>query len=107
MTIEMTASTIFPAEPATPPGRAERLRDELLPDQAFEEEIAAALACSRRTVQRLNLPYVKVGTRRIYIVSGSRDVLQRLPPPEPLPEPNLPHPPSDLRAEPSRRVVCR
>jgi hypothetical protein len=82
MTIEMTASTIFPAEPATPPGRSERLRDELLPDQAFEEEIAAALACSRRTVQRLNLPYVKVGTRRIYIVSGSRDVLQRLPPPE-------------------------
>jgi hypothetical protein len=86
MTIEMTAGTIFPAEPATasatPPSRAERLRDELLPDQAFEEEIAAALACSRRTVQRLNLPYVKVGTRRIYIVSGSRDVLQRPPAPE-------------------------
>lgn len=57
--------------------RIESLREQLLPDSAFEEEIAEALACSRRTVQRFELPYDRVGQRRVYSISGSRTRLRR------------------------------
>ncbi len=53
--------------------RVERLRDELLPNGAFEEEIAEALNCSERQVQRLRLPFRKIG---IYDVPGSREALR-------------------------------
>ena len=58
--------------------RVERIRDELLPDGALEEEIAQAINCSPRQVQRLNLPYKKLGAKRVYDVSGARDIVRRL-----------------------------
>lgn len=58
--------------------RVERIRDELFPDGALEEEIAQAINCSPRQVQRLNLPYKKLGTKRVYDVSGARNIVRRL-----------------------------
>ena len=40
--------------------RVSRIRAALLGDGATEQEIADALECSRRKVQRLGLPYEKV-----------------------------------------------
>jgi hypothetical protein len=57
--------------------RVRRIREALLPDHAYEDELAEALDCSRRKVQRLGLPFVKIGARRAYSISGSRDVLRR------------------------------
>jgi hypothetical protein len=42
------------------------LRERLIPDGASEEEIAKALRKCRRSVQRLGLPFRKVGRTRIY-----------------------------------------
>jgi hypothetical protein len=64
------------------PDRIERLRDALLPDGAFEGELAAALGCSRRKVQQLGLPFDKIGGTRIYNIPGSRQALRRRPPSE-------------------------
>ena len=58
--------------------RLDRIRDELLPGGAFEDEVAAALNCSRRYVQKLGLPYRKSGDVRIYDIAGAREVIQRL-----------------------------
>jgi hypothetical protein len=66
-----------PSAPDDPPGAAPNLREQLLPDIAFEEEMADALDCSRRTVQRLGLPYVRIGKRRGYSVSRAREELKR------------------------------
>jgi hypothetical protein len=65
-----------PSETAEHAGRS-NLRERLLPGQAYEEEIAAALDCSRRTVQRLNLPFKRIGKRRTYSISEAREALRR------------------------------
>ena len=66
------------AEPTPPnPSRVDRLRDELFPNGALEGEMAVALDCSERQVQRLLLPFWKLGTKQIYNVPGSREVLRR------------------------------
>jgi hypothetical protein len=56
MANEMAANTIPTTEFAKTSTRVERLREALLPGLAFEDEIAEALNCSRRTVQRLRCP---------------------------------------------------
>ena len=57
--------------------RVRRLRAALLGDAATEAEIAIALNCSRRKVQRLGLPFERVGRTRLYDVPGARLMLQR------------------------------
>jgi hypothetical protein len=66
MANEMAANTTPTTKFAKTSTRVERLREALLPGLAFEDEIAEALNCSRRTVQRLRLPFVRVGMRRAY-----------------------------------------
>lgn len=66
------------SSPALSNTRVHRIRDELLPDGAFESEIAEALNLSRRQVQRLGLPYRKNGEVRIYDIAGSRGVIAAL-----------------------------
>jgi hypothetical protein len=78
----MTDETGSPEPIQQPADWIVQLREELMPDGAFEWEVAAALGCSRRKVQRLDLPYRKVGSTRIYNVTGSRKALQCQPPPE-------------------------
>jgi hypothetical protein len=69
--------TTSTAERSMSRSRVDRLREELIPGGAFENEIAEALNCSGRQVQRLHLPFVKIGIRHVYDVPGSRDVLRR------------------------------
>jgi hypothetical protein len=57
-----------------------QLRDELLGRKAAtEKEIAQALGRSRRAVQRMNLPFVRIGRTRFYDVPGARQVLTASP----------------------------
>jgi hypothetical protein len=60
-----------------PHDQAKRLRYELLGNGRTEQEIAAALNCSTRKVQRLGLPFRKVGSTRIYDIEGAAALLQR------------------------------
>ena len=76
MTSQTSTDFTLPAESAKSSSSG-NLRQRLLPDWEFEEEMAAALGVSRRTVQRLGLPFERVGKRRAYQVSGSREVLRR------------------------------
>jgi hypothetical protein len=62
---------------ATLPIHLEKLREALLPGWAYEDDVAAALKISRRTVQRLGLPYAHVGPHRVYHVSGASAVLMK------------------------------
>jgi hypothetical protein len=48
------------------------LRTMLLDGLAPEQEVADALGVSTRTVQRLGLPFIRLGRRRMYVVDGSR-----------------------------------
>lgn len=52
--------------------RIERLRQALIGNGALEREVAEALGKSRRSVQRLGLPFRKVGATRVYDVTASR-----------------------------------
>ena len=63
-------------EPDNRRGAAPNLREQLLPNIAFEEEVANALNCSRRTVQRLGLAFVRIGKRRGYLVSKAHEELK-------------------------------
>ena len=47
-------------------------------DIGFEDEIAVALRCSGRTIQRLELPYVVIGNRRLYDLRRAAEKLRRL-----------------------------
>jgi hypothetical protein len=69
----------LPSERMEPANRetVPSLRERLLPGVAFEDEVAKALNCSRRTVQRLGLPFVRIGKRRGYLVSGAHDEIRR------------------------------
>ena len=51
------------------------IRGELLAGLATDDEIAAALNVSVRTVYRLALPFTKVGARRYYDVAKCREAL--------------------------------
>jgi hypothetical protein len=44
----------------------------------FEDELAAVLRCSGRTVQRLELPFVVVGNKRLYDLRVAAVKLRRL-----------------------------
>jgi hypothetical protein len=55
--------------------RINRLRDELLEGWAFPEEIAEAIGRSVRTVERMNLPFKRLGARRIHRIADARAVL--------------------------------
>ena len=48
-----------------------------LPEVMTVGEVAAALRVSKRTVERLLLPYVKVGRLRRYLREDVRDYLQQ------------------------------
>ena len=48
------------------------LRAMLLDGLAPEQELADALDVSTRTVQRLGLPFIRMGRRRLYILDGVR-----------------------------------
>lgn len=49
------------------------LRETLLRGLAPEEEVAEALDVSRRTIQRLGLPYIRIGRRRMYVIAAARE----------------------------------
>jgi hypothetical protein len=51
------------------------LREEILGRKVPEDQLAAALGKSRRSVQRMGLPFVKVGRTRFYDVHAARQVL--------------------------------
>jgi hypothetical protein len=65
-----------PAGVAKPSARINQIRDALMPDCAFEWEVAEALNCSRRKIQLLGLPYEKIGGTRIYNVLAVREALR-------------------------------
>jgi hypothetical protein len=65
-----------PAETARPSDRISQIRDALMPNCAFEWEVAEALNCSRRKIQLLGLPYEKIGGTRIYNVLAVREALR-------------------------------
>jgi hypothetical protein len=73
---ETVADSLAELGGAARSARIEQIRGELLPGGAFEFEIAEALNCSTRHVKRLNLPFRKFGSRRIYDVPGSREVIR-------------------------------
>lgn len=62
--------------PAKPSARIEQIRDALMPNCAFEWEVAEALNCSRKKIQMLNLPHEKIGGTRIYNVLAVREALR-------------------------------
>ena len=69
------------AAKAAPPDANEHdaghVRNALLQGFAPEGHIAAALGVSMRTVQRLDLPFVRIGIRRYYDLAKSREKLLR------------------------------
>jgi hypothetical protein len=62
------------------PEREAELRKLLgLADTAFEDELAAVLRCSPRTVQRCELPFIVIpGGRRLYDLRGAAKKLHRI-----------------------------
>jgi hypothetical protein len=61
------------------PDRERELREQLgIAATAFEEELAAILHCSGRTIQRMALPYSVIAGRRIYNLRGSADRLREI-----------------------------
>ena len=61
------------------PERERELREQLgIAGTAFEEELAEALHCSGRTVQRLDLPYWVIASRRLYDLRGAAEKLRQL-----------------------------
>src|SRR4051794_8555681 len=60
------------AKPTPEDERIARLRGELLQGWAFPEEIAPAIGRSVRTVERLNLPFKRLGARRIHRIADAR-----------------------------------
>jgi len=60
--------------------RIARIRRAVLPAECTEQDLAAALEVSRRTVQRLGLPYRRIGHRRYCDIQASARVLHGLPP---------------------------
>jgi hypothetical protein len=61
------------------PERERELREDLgITATAFEEELAAVLHCSGRTIQRMDLPYWVIAGRRIYDLRGSADRLREI-----------------------------
>ena len=73
----LDSESLAPTDDATRVSRVDLLREKLLPNGAFEDEMAAALQCSRRQIQRLGLPFTKNGETRIYDVPGSREAIRR------------------------------
>jgi hypothetical protein len=61
------------------PERESELRKLLgLDATGFEDELAAVLRCSGRTVQRLELPFLVVGNKRLYDLRIAAEKLRRL-----------------------------
>lgn len=75
--MDIEAATVTP-----PPIDAviDRVREALLPDFALERDLAAAFRVCTRTIQRANLPSVKIGYRRYYHLPTARERLLRRPP---------------------------
>ena len=61
------------------PEREREIRDLLgLAGLAFEDELAIALRCSPRTVQRLDLDYAVVGNKRLYDLRIAAEKLRQI-----------------------------
>jgi hypothetical protein len=61
------------------PEREAELRKLLgLDASGFEDEIAAVLRCSTRTIQRYDLPYVVVGNKRLYDLRRAAERLHQV-----------------------------
>ena len=61
------------------PEREAELRKLLgLDATGFEDELAAVLRCSTRTIQRYDLPYILVGNKRLYDLRRAADRLREL-----------------------------
>jgi hypothetical protein len=59
--------------------REREIRELLgLADTAFEDELATVLHCSTRTIQRFDLPYTVIGSKRIYDLPGSGERLRHI-----------------------------
>jgi hypothetical protein len=57
------------------PTRVDAIREALLHGYATDDELAMALHCSRRKLYRLNLPYIKIGAKRLRHVQTCREIL--------------------------------
>jgi hypothetical protein len=62
--------------------RRRQLRKELIGNGATNQEIADALNCSTRKIDRLKLPFRKIGGTKIFDIDGSAALLQRQSSPE-------------------------
>jgi hypothetical protein len=76
---DRTCPVTTPPAAKLTPDREREIREQLgLADTAFETEIAAALHCSVRTVQRFELPHRVIAGHRLYDLPASAEQLRRI-----------------------------
>jgi hypothetical protein len=72
------AAQLRPDRKLTPEREAELRKLLGLEGTGFEDELAEALRCSTRTIQRYGLPYTVIGNKRLYDLRGAGEKLRQI-----------------------------